>query len=191
MNKHRILFPVVYLVRHATPDWSRVDLPYHLPPGPSLVPLGEAEAAEVGRYLRQVGVQFIWYSPLERTRHTAEIAATITEAIAHREDGLRELQPGETVEAVRSRFEPVWDRAVALSTTSGPVALVTHGGPIAFMLDKLQLPGDIISHYKRLFDRGNPVPPGGVWKAARPAADGLWDVSLAFVPDAYRGKLMV
>lgn len=191
MNKHRLPFPVVYLVRHATPDWSRVDLPYHLPPGPPLVPQGEEEAVEVGRYLRQVGVQFLWYSPLERTRRTAEIAATVTEAVARQEDGLREWQPGETTHSLRTRFDPVWERAIALSFTSGPVALVTHGGPIAYMLDRLELPGDILTHYKRLFDRGNPVPPAGVWKTSRPAADGLWDVSLAFVPEAYRRRLMV
>ena len=59
------------------------------------------------------------------------------------------------------------------------------------MLSALHLPGDVLAHYARLFDGGNPVPPCGVWKAARPGADELWDVSLAFVPEAYRSKLMV
>ena len=64
--------PIIYLARHATPDWSRTDLPYHLLPGPPLVPQGEAEAAELGRFLREAGVSRLYTSPLERARRTAE-----------------------------------------------------------------------------------------------------------------------
>jgi drug/metabolite transporter (DMT)-like permease len=28
--------PLIYLIRHATPDWSRTDIPYFTPPGPPL-----------------------------------------------------------------------------------------------------------------------------------------------------------
>ncbi len=184
-------YPVVYFVRHGTPDWSRTDLIYHIPPGPTLVPAGELEAAEVGRYLRDQGVRQFWYSPLERTHRTAQLAGSICEAGLRCEDDLREMQPGETLDNVRSRLWPVWERAVAHSLAQGPLALVTHGGPITAMLSALQLPGDVLAHYARLFDRGNPVPPCGAWKAVRPGADELWDVSLAFVPAQYRPKLMV
>lgn len=184
-------YPVVYFVRHGTPDWSRTDLIYHIPPGPTLVPAGELEAAEVGRYLRDQGVRQFWYSPLERTHRTAQLAGSICEAGLRCEDDLREMQPGETLDNVRSRLWPAWERAVAHSLAQGPLALVTHGGPITAMLSALQLPGDVLAHYARLFDRGNPVPPCGAWKAVRPGADELWDVSLAFVPAQYRPKLMV
>ena len=40
------MLPTVYLVRHATPDWSLKDIPYHLPPGPPLTSVGDKEAAE-------------------------------------------------------------------------------------------------------------------------------------------------
>jgi broad specificity phosphatase PhoE len=184
-------YPLVYFIRHGTPDWSRTDLAYHVPPGPSLVASGEREAAEAGRFFRDHGVRQMWFSPLERTHRTAQIAGAVCEAVLRCEDDLRELQPGETLEHVRSRVWPVWERAIAHSLAHGPLALVTHGGPITAMLSALHLPGDVLAHYSRLFDHGNPVPPCGVWKAARPGADEMWDVSLAFVPEAYRSKLLV
>jgi 2,3-bisphosphoglycerate-dependent phosphoglycerate mutase len=65
----------LYLARHATPDRSRYDLPYHTPPGPQLTEKGRDEAAQMGRFLRQVGVRHILASPLERAWRTAVIAA--------------------------------------------------------------------------------------------------------------------
>ena len=35
---------VLYLARHATPDWNMRDIRYDIPPGPPLVPQGEEEA---------------------------------------------------------------------------------------------------------------------------------------------------
>ncbi len=186
-----LLTPTIYLVRHATPDWSRTDIPYHIPPGPPLVPQGEAEAAELARYLREAGVARLLASPLERTRRTAEIVASVTEAPLQVDDALAEWAPHEQTDHIRTRFWPVWERAIAISLQSGPVVLVTHGGPIGFFLDELGLPKDTLAYFKRTFDRGNPVPPAGVWKAARPAAGEPWDLHLAFVPDAYRKKLVV
>ena len=182
--------PIVYFVRHATPDWSRTDIAYHIPPGPPLVPSGELEAAEVGRFLRDQGVRQLWHSPLERTHRTAMLAAAVCDAGVRCEELLREIHPGEGHDTIRDRLWPVWERAVAHSLSNGPLALVTHGGPISTMLAALHLPGDVLAYYTRLFDRGNPVPPAGVWKAARPGADELWDVSLAFVPVEYRKKLL-
>jgi broad specificity phosphatase PhoE len=65
----------LYLARHATPDRSRYDLPYHIPPGPGLTEKGRQEAAELGQFLRQEGVRHILASPLERTWRTALIGA--------------------------------------------------------------------------------------------------------------------
>lgn len=183
--------PTLYLARHATPDWSRTDLPYHVPPGPPLVPQGEAEAAEMGRFLREAGVVRLLASPLERARHTAEIAAGVAERPFVVEAALAEWQPTEKPEDIRARFWPVREQTVAHSLQAGPLAWVTHGGPIGFFLDELGLPKDTLAYYKRTFDRSNPVPPGGVWKLTRPASGEPWDVSLAFVPEAYRRKLMV
>jgi probable phosphoglycerate mutase len=183
--------PTLYLVRHATPDWSRTDLVYHLPPGPPLVAQGEAEAAELGRFMREASVVRVFASPLERARRTAEIAAAVAEVPVQVDDALAEWRPEERTEHIRTRFWPAWERVIALSVQAGPVALVTHGGPIGFFLDELGLPKDTLAYFKRTFDRNNPAPPGGVWKATRPASGEPWDVSLAFVPEAYRKKLVV
>ena len=41
----------IYLIRHATPDWTRKDIPYHLPPGPPLIEQGLAEAQALAAFL--------------------------------------------------------------------------------------------------------------------------------------------
>ena len=66
---------VVYLIRHATPDWSRTDIRYDIPPGPPLTSQGEAEAQQLGEFLQTIPVKHIYASPLERTSRTAQIAA--------------------------------------------------------------------------------------------------------------------
>jgi broad specificity phosphatase PhoE len=182
--------PVVYLVRHATPDWSRTDIPYHIPPGPPLVPQGEAEAGQAGRFLREAGVKRLYASPLERTLRTAEIVAAIAETPFLREEALTEWGPGDNAATVRQRLWPFWESVHAQSLHLGPLALVTHGGPIGLLLDELGVPKDTLAYYKRVFDRSNPVPPAGIWKATRPASGEPWDVSLAFVPEAYRKRLV-
>jgi len=186
-----LMTPTIFLARHATPDWSRTDLPYHLPPGPPLVPQGEAEAAQLGRFLREAGVARLFASPLERARRTAEIAASVAELPLQVDEALAEWRPEEKVEDIRERFWPAWERLIALSLRAGPVAVVTHGGPIGFLLDELGLPKDTLAHFKRTFDRQNPICPAGVWKATRPAYGEPWDLHLAFAPDAYRKKLVI
>lgn len=191
MLEPKLTTPLIYLARHATPDWSRTDLAYHIPPGPPLVPQGEAEAAELGRFLRAAGVTRLLASPLERARRTAEIAAAVAEVPVQVDEALAEWRPDEQAEHIRARFWPAWERVVAQSLPAGPIAWVTHGGPIGFFLEALGLPKDTLAYYRRLFDRNNPVPPAGVWKANRPASGEPWDVSLAFVPEAYRRRLVV
>jgi broad specificity phosphatase PhoE len=182
--------PMIYLARHATPDWSRTDIPYHIPPGPPLTPLGEQEAAQLGCFLRDANVARVFASPLDRAWRTAEIASAVAEIPWQRDDLLTEWRPDDKPETVRARLWPAWEQALALSLQAGPIMFVSHGGPIALLLDELGLPKDLMAQYKRLFDRNNPLPPAGVWKATRPAAGEPWDLSLAFVPDAYRKKLM-
>ena len=79
------MIPTIYLIRHATPDWSRTDLVYHLPPGPPLTAQGEAEAAKLGDFLRDMDVRHIFTSPLVRCLRTAEIAGAAVD--------VQELEP--------------------------------------------------------------------------------------------------
>ena len=176
----------VYLIRHATPDWNRKDIPYHLPPGPPLVEKGEAEAGELGRFLREAGAGHIYHSPLERCKQTAHISGAIAGVAAIEMQSLIEIQPGEKLEDILKRLWPTWEAATAKSE---PVALVTHGGPIAILLEKFGVSSETLSYYKRTFDRNNPLPPAGAWQVA--PLDGAWASSLAFVPIEYRKALMV
>ena len=175
--------PTVYLIRHATPDWNRTDLPYAVLPDPPLTPQGVDEAMQLGYFLREAGVAQMRTSPFERAMHTARIAAGVVGAPVEQDDGLTEWRPDEKADAIRTRLWPVWERARDLSLQSGPVALVTHGGPISFLLEELGLAKNVLEQYKRRFDRNNPLPPAGVWKAMRPASEAAWDLQLAFVPE--------
>lgn len=181
--------PSIYLVRHATPDWSRTDLPYHIPPGPPLTAQGEAEAGELGQYLSASGVAAIFGSPLERCWRTAQIAAGAVGLEPVLDLALTEIKPGERPDEIYGRVLPAWQRAAASVTAGTSTVLVTHGGPISILLDRLGLLPEALNHYKKLFDRSNPLPPAGAWQAV--PANGGWQLSLAFTPQSYRSKLIV
>ena len=180
--------PTLYLIRHATPDWSRTDLVYHLPPGPPLTAQGEAEAAKLGDFLRDMGVSHILYSPLARCRRTAEIAAATVGLTAVEDARLTEWRPEEKPADVRARVWPAWVHAGELCLSSGGVALVTHGGPIGLLLTELGLDQKQLAHYQSTFDRRNPVPPAGAWRAVRASPDFPWSLDLAFTPEAHRAR---
>jgi broad specificity phosphatase PhoE len=172
----------VYLVRHATPDLSRTELVYHLPPGPPLTGLGEAQAAELGRFLRRRGVRGIWSSPLERARRTADLAALVCGAEVVIDARLIEMQPGETHADVHARAEPAWD-VVLEASAHGPQALVAHGGVITALLLALGVASETLADLGRRFDSGNPVPPAGAWVVRVPGATGLPSARLVFIPN--------
>jgi broad specificity phosphatase PhoE len=178
----------VYLVRHATPDWTRTDIPYHLPPGPPLTSQGIDEAGLLRSYLRRVGVRLLAASPLERCLHTAHTVADARQN-GHYESAipletwpaLTELQPGEDTASMRGRFWPAFQTAWALSETLGSLALVTHGGPVTFLLEEMGAdPVRLMREFK--FDHRNPAPPAGAWRITRPDPGGLWHMALVFIP---------
>lgn len=172
----------VYLARHATPDWSRTDIRYDIPPGPPLTPHGEAEAAKLGEFLRTAGVQRIYASPLERTRRTAEIAGSLVGIEPVTEEAIAEWRRGESEDEVAARFNGLWEKICTEVQSCGPIALVTHGGPVKAMLQSLGMPKATVEEYCRKFDRGNPLPPAGVWLATGNTEDGTWQLELVFTP---------
>jgi broad specificity phosphatase PhoE len=179
----------LYLIRHATPDWSRTDLRYDIPPGPPLTEKGEAEAKALGEFLQSANISHIFASPLERTTRTAQIAAAtlglngdIKVEIA---DDLAEWERGEAEANVLTRFRAFLDEAFEMSAVRGPVALVTHGGPIRILLANLGLERAEIDYYRRLFDRDNPVPPAGVWRIKRGLDGRMEKPELVFTPQPY------
>ena len=179
----------IYLIRHATPDWSRTDLVYHLPPGPPLTKQGLQEARTLGAFLLSGGVRQFYASPLERCFHTAQIAAQVAAAPWQIESGLSEWGPGDTTESVLLRAWPVFERVSQEGLAKGPVALVTHGGPVSALLQKLGVDSEILAQHKALFDHNNPLPPAGAWLAERPSLGAAWSLRLAFKPEPVQSAL--
>jgi len=172
---------VVYLARHATPDWSRTDIPYDIPPGPPLTDLGEAEAKKLGAFLADAGVIQLFVSPLERAQHTAIIAAQALGVPITTVDAIAEWRHGESEEAVLGRAHAFWKELFEDNPVNGPVALFSHGGPIRLLLETLSGDPARISEYLPRFDHHNPLPPAGAWRAQR-QDDGSWQVDLVFTP---------
>lgn len=183
--------PVVYLARHATPDWNRKDIRYDIAPGPDLVPQGQAEAAQLGEFLRRAGVTRLVASPLVRTRRTAEIAGAISGAPVMIDDAVTEYSHEDNDQIVYARFWPRFAALFAEAAAHGPIAIVTHGGPVRVMLEQLGANRDELWHYRRQFDHQNPLPPAAAWQVTRPAAGGAWSMRLAFSPTPFTDYLPV
>lgn len=172
----------LFLVRHATPDWNRTDLRYDIPPGPPLTDHGRREAQALGRFLAQQGVQRIFASPMERSHDTAAIASGFSQAQVVVSEDLTEWVRGEDEAAVLERMVSLHAQAAALDGQNGPIALVSHGGPIRLLLSRLGVEQAVIDYYRRQFDRDNPVPPAGAWRLSRTENEDGWSASLVFSP---------
>lgn len=177
----------LFLIRHASPDWNRPDLPYFIPPGPPLSPQGLAEAQALAGFLQTTGVQRLLTSPLERCMHTAQIVSAATGAPWQIIDGLREWQPHENKEIVLGRALPIveqaWQEIIGSNGAGGPVALFTHGGPILALLSALGI-DDATLETLRIYDHRNPLPPAGVWQLSEgdPGDYAGRDLRLVYVP---------
>jgi probable phosphoglycerate mutase len=175
----------LYLIRHATPDWARTDIRYDIPPGPPLTPQGEAEARQLGEFLKSTNITHLYTSPLERTTRTAQIAADALGLQVETKIELAEWERGELENAVLTRCRGCLDEALDESDRRGPLALVTHGGPIRLLLADLGLDQAEMGHYRRIFDNDNPVPPAGVWQVTRSAEGQIEIPKLVFTPQPY------
>lgn len=181
--------PVVYLARHATPDWTRTDIPYTIPPGPPLTAKGEGEAAALGEFLRPQGIVQMYASPFERTLRTAQIAAEIVGCRVIIAQELSEIGPGESDESVMARVAALWQRAGEESQEIGPITLVTHGGCVLSLLNHLRLDQAYINQYRSQFDHRNPLPPAGAWLTRRERYGVSWMAHLAFSPEPIQPAL--
>ncbi len=172
----------IYLIRHASPDWSRTDIPYDIPPGPPLLVKGEHEAELLGVFIRQAGLKKLYHSPLERTKRTAQIIAQVA-GIGLQEDlSLAEWRSDENAQLVGVRLLPTWEKVIAECEHVGSIGLVTHGGPITVLLRHLGMDQDTLGGFCHTFDHHNPLPPAGVWLAKRDVDSPDWDLSLVFTP---------
>jgi broad specificity phosphatase PhoE len=174
---------ILYLIRHATPDWNRKDIPYFLPPGPPLTQDGLEEAEMLANFFQFSGLKRIYTSPLERCLMTAKAIAEQNGCILQIEPGLSEHRPDESRTDVQKRLKPVLEKAVD-EASQGPVALVTHGSPIEILLDWMKLSPVEMNEMKARFDHHNPAPTAGVWEAER--SDTGWNLSLILDPQNAR-----
>ena len=175
----------LYLIRHATPDWNRKDIRYDIPPGPQLTEQGEAEARQLGQFLQTTGITGIYASPMERTLRTAQIAAEFLGLDVVTDVDIIEWERSEAEANVLARCRICLDAAFDESASRGPLALVTHGGPIRLLLAVLRLDRAEMEHYRRIFDNDNPVPPAGVWRITRDAEGNYGKPELVFAPQPY------
>jgi broad specificity phosphatase PhoE len=174
---------ILYLIRHATPDWSRKDISYFVPPGPPLTQQGLEEAEMLAKFFQFSDLTCIYSSPLERCLMTAKTIADHIGSMLQTEPGLGEHRPDESRIQVQKRLEPIFERAVQ-QASQGPVALVTHGSPIEILLERMGLSPVELNALKSRFDHHNPAPPAGVWEAVRSGAG--WNLSLVFEPQNAR-----
>jgi 2,3-bisphosphoglycerate-dependent phosphoglycerate mutase len=175
----------IFLLRHATPDWSRKDIPYDILPGPELSPKGEAEAQALAEFIKLEGLKKLYTSPFERAAQTAKIVAAANGIPCIEEQGISEWRGVDESESqVRARMSSVFERVAQESTKLGPIGLVSHGGPIALLLLELGFPHDELAPYRKMFDTTNPLPPAGAWKIKRVSDEDNWDFQLVFTPNA-------
>jgi broad specificity phosphatase PhoE len=173
----------IFLVRHASPDWHRRDIPYDILPGPMLTAKGEKEAEQLAAFLRAQGVVKLYHSPFERAAKTARIVADVNGIPCVESTRLAEWRGQDEAEAqVRARMKAMFEETAAEAADTGPMALVSHGGPIGLLLEELGLDPHELAEYRTRFDTTNPLPPAGAWEAAQNGKANSWDLHLAFIP---------
>jgi broad specificity phosphatase PhoE len=175
----------VFLIRHASPDWERRDIPYDIHPGPMLTPRGEREAEALADFLKRQGLVRLYHSPFERAAKTARIVAARNGIPAIEEPGLAEWRSVDEPESrVRLRMVSVFQQAAGESTHGGPSGLVSHGGPIALLLMELGIPKEELAKYRTMFDTTNPLPPAGAWQVEKNDGEEGWRFEMVFRPES-------
>ena len=173
----------IFLVRHASPDWNLRHIPYDIHPGPPLSPKGEQEAGALAEFLKAQGTVKLYHSPFERSTRTAQIISTNNNIPSMEEKRLAEWrQVDEMGDKVSERMSLVFDEISRESAGIGPIGLVSHGGPIAFLLLALGMEKDKLSEFRKKFDSSNPLPPAGVWAAEWNEDHKIWNLNLVFIP---------
>jgi broad specificity phosphatase PhoE len=172
----------IFLIRHASPDWDRTDISYHIPPGPPLTEIGKYEAHQLSLFVKQQSITMLYSSPLERCLHTATIAGGSSNARIEIHPGLRELSPGEANDQILNRTWEVFELALQANHLTERVGLVTHGGTISVLLRALGMEEEELKRLS-IYDHANPLPPAGVWRVEWNRTTNRWNSMLAFLPE--------
>ena len=173
----------IFLVRHASPNLDLKSIPYDIHPGPPLSARGEGEAEEAATFLQAHKVVKLYYSPFERSARTAQIIAAHNQIPSVEEKRLAEWRQADEIgDKVRERMSAVFGEITKESAGIGPIGLVSHGGPINFLLLVLGFDEHQLAEFRKRFDGHNPLPPAGIWAAQWIAEAETWDLNLVFVP---------
>ncbi len=167
---------VLYLARHATPDRSRSDVSYNLPPGPDLTEAGKEQAAALGAFFLSAGVKHILSSPFTRALSTARIAGEVSGAFIEVNPDLKEWGLDELEKSVAERMRCAFNVASGISADTGPVALISHGSPVMSLLKDLGMDSSSLEKH-RIYDGRNPLPMAGAWEVRRSI------LRLAYLPE--------
>jgi len=173
----------ILLLRHATPEWDRTDIPYDILPGPPLSSKGEKEAEALAEFLKTQAVVKLYYSPFERSARTARVISALNGIDCMEDKRLSEWRSIDELETqVRERMSSIFECAVRESLEIGPIGLVSHGGPVAALLQELGINPEELAPFRKLFDGSNPLPPAGAWKAEQGPGEDSWNFKLEFIP---------
>ena len=181
----RVLIPAkIFLIRHATPDWDRKDIPYDIVPGPLLTPKGEKEAEALAAFLKLEDGRKLYHSPFARAAKTAQIVCAINRIPCVEDARLAEWNvQAETEIQVRRRMKAIFDQSLAEAAGTGSIGLVSHGGPIAVLLQELGIDPNELAVYRTRFDTTNPLPPAAAWQVEqKDGKNSSWDFRLEFIP---------
>jgi broad specificity phosphatase PhoE len=184
-RERSVLVPMkIFLIRHATPNWHRTDIPYDIFPGPLLTPQGEKEAEALAAYLKSEAVVKLYHSPFVRAAKTAQIISAINHIPCVEEPRLAEWRmQGETELQVRRRMKAIFDASLTEAAGMGSIGLVSHGGPIGALLEELGIDPNELAVYRTRFDTTNPLPPAAAWQVERKdGKNSSWNFSLGFIP---------
>ena len=159
------------------------NIPYDIHPGPPLSPKGEKEAEALAEFLKAEGIVKLYYSPFARSARTAQIILARSAIPCLEEIRLAERRAAhEKTDKVAERMALVFEDIARESAVIGPVALVSHGGPIACLLLSLGIGKEPLSEFRKKFDGTNPLPPAGAWAAEWNEEAKTWDLNLLFTP---------
>jgi broad specificity phosphatase PhoE len=173
----------ILLLRHATPDQTGTDIPYDIPPGPPLSLKGEKEATALAYFVSEQGVVKLYHSPFERAARTAQVISDVNGIPLEEDQRLVEWrEETESGVQVRERMAAIFAFAAKESAQIGPIALVTHAGPVTFLLQELNIDPAELAMYRKMFDVPNPLPPAGAWKVEPGTNPNCWNLSLEFIP---------
>ena len=164
----------IYFVRHGHVDYPP-GVRVRRTPGYHLSERGRAEARQAAEFLKDVPLEAIYHSPLERTTETAQILSEFHRVPLIPSELIHEWDR-ESIPEVEARMVQFVEELLEGSYKT--VAAVSHEGPMRILLIHLsgRRPTQALLNDRDMF----PFPTAGVYRVA---GDGQrWEIELVFQP---------